>query len=153
MLERATQGVIRSAVCALGWACRYLSRLLLARAIIAVAVIAASLTIAVYALWIGAILWMVTGRFGILRRERWRLQVEVAVSTAVIAGLIAMCAHEGRPPANLAVIGSCALGGAIVWFHRDLTLRSLRAELSASLNRKPSRIENATTGGHRSERA
>jgi hypothetical protein len=129
ILERAVRGAIRDGVRALGWACRYLPRLVLARPIIALLVIAASLTIAVYALWIGAILWLVTGRFGIVKLQRRRPQMEATVAALAIAALIAQCASGGRSPLNLAVITICALGGALVWFERHATLEALRTEL------------------------
>lgn len=129
---RAVDGAIHSGVRALGWACRYLVRSVVARPIIAIVVIAAALTISVYALWIGAILWLVTGRFGIVRAPRRRREVELAVAAVAIAALIVDCASSGRSPVNLAVIASCALAGTIVWIERRATLRALRAELRKS---------------------
>lgn len=98
VLERAIRGAIGDGVRALGWACRYLSRLLIARPIVALVVIAASLTIAVYALWIGALLWLVTGRFGIAQSQRGRPQIEAAVAAMAIGALIAQSASGGRSP-------------------------------------------------------
>ena len=129
LLQCALRGAIRDGVRALGWACRYLPRLILARPIIALLVIAASLTIAVYALWIGAILWLITGRFGIVRRQHRRRQIEATVVAISIAALIAECASGGRSPLNLTVIGTSALAGAVVWFERRTALEALRAEL------------------------
>jgi hypothetical protein len=131
VVHRAIGGGVRALI----WACGYLSRLLLARAVVAFAIIVASLTIATYALWIGAILWMVTGRFGIFRPQRWRFHVEAGVALLAIGGLLGLCALEGRHPANLAVIASCAVVGAVVWFEREAALRSLRAELGGSFGR------------------
>lgn len=145
---RAATYVIHGGVHVLAWACRYLARLLLARTIVAVAVIVASLTLAVYALWIGAIVWMVTGRLGILRPGRWRPQVEAAVALAAIASLVALCASGGRSPTNLAVIASCALGGAIVWLHRDTTLRALSTELHTSLGHSPAETKKEVVNAH-----
>lgn len=129
ILDRAVRAAIHSGVRAFGWACRYLPRLFLARPIVALLIIAASLTIAAYALWIGAILWLVTGRFGIVQTQRGRPQIEAAVAAIAIAALIALCASGGRSPLNLAVIAACALGGAAVWFERHATLEALRTEL------------------------
>ena len=91
--------------------------------------IAASLTIAVYALWIGALLWLVTGRFGIAQSQRGRPQIEAAVAAMAIGALIAQSASGGRSPLNLAVIALCAVAGTVVWFQRRATLQALRAEL------------------------
>lgn len=113
---------------ALVWACGHLSRLVLGRTVVALAIVVASFTITTYALWIGAILWIATGRFGIFRSEHRRVQIERGVALASIVALVALSASEGRPAANLVFIAVCALGGALLWFNRGEALGALRAE-------------------------
>jgi hypothetical protein len=113
----------------------------LARTIVAFAIVVASLTVATYALWIGAILWMATGRFGMFRSERCRVQIERGVALASIVALVALSASEGRPAANLVFIAACALGGAQLWFNRGEALSALRADAArtAMSNGRPRR--------------
>lgn len=118
------------------WACGHLSRLMLARTIVAVVIVIVSLTLATYALWIGAILWMATGRFGILRSYRRRAEIEGAVALASIVLLVALSASQGRPAANLVLVAACALGGGFLWFNRAEAWQALRAEVPGPLRRQ-----------------
>lgn len=126
----STVAVLHGGIRALVWACGHLSRLVLARTIVPLAIVVASFTIATYALWIGAILWMATGRYGILRSQQRRVQIERGVALASIVALVALSASEERPAANVAFIAACALSGALLWFNRGETLSALRAEAS-----------------------
>lgn len=139
VLERVAQSAIQSGARALGWAIRCLTRLLFARPIVAVLVIIAWLIVAIYALWIGAILWLFTGRYGIARSGRRRTQTEVGVAIVSITALVVLCAHSGRSPLNLAAITSCATAGAIVWLERRTTLQALRIELHMLHSQQPHR--------------
>lgn len=136
----STAAALHGGVRALVWACGHLSRLVLARTIVAFAIVVASLAVATYALWIGAILWMATGRFGMFRSERCRVQVERGVALASIIALVALSASERRPAVNLAFIAACALGGALLWFNRGEALSALRTEAARTAG---------STGRHR----
>jgi hypothetical protein len=134
-LQDAFPRAIVLGVRTVAWACRYLSRLFIPRLLVAIAVIAIAMTVTVYALWVGAMLWFVTGRFGIVKSGPRRRPAELLVALLAIASLLALCANEGRPATNVAFIGVFAVSGAILWFQRQIVLKAFRSELSAALRR------------------
>jgi hypothetical protein len=132
----AFERAIRGAIGTVAWACRYLSRLLIPRVLVATAIIVIAMTITVYALWLGAILWLFTGRFGIVKPGPRRRPVELLFTLLTIVSLLVLCAAEGRPVANIAFIGVCAVSGAILWFKRQMVLHAIRSELSTATARR-----------------
>lgn len=80
----------------------------------AVGVLALSAIVLVYAAWFAVLMWLMCGRHGIVRAERWRIPIRCIVGTAAIATLIAGGASAGRTPANLAFIAATATAGLLV---------------------------------------
>jgi hypothetical protein len=132
MIERASRAFIELGVRATAWACRFLINFLVARAVIATAVLILATSVAVYALWIRTLLWMTTGRFGIVRLPRWQKRAEITVTTVSIAALLLQSAAAGRTAGNMIVIGLLALMGAVVCFHREHAVAKLRDQLVAA---------------------
>lgn len=116
----------------IAWAVRLLLNALIARVIVAVAVIVLAVAITIYALWIGAILWFATGRFGIIRSTRHRRSAELAIAAATITSLTARMVMEHRSPTNVAVITLFALSGAAAWKRRDDLVGALAEALRDS---------------------
>lgn len=131
--------LIAKGVRAVAWAFRCLARRLIPRLLVATGILLIAITVTLYALWFGAMLWFVTGRFGIVKNSARKHQAELLVSFSSIVALLAYCATEGRPAANVAVIAVFAISGATVWLHRQVALTAIRGELSHPLRRADNR--------------
>ncbi len=114
---------------AIAWAVRLLFNTLVTRVVVAIAVVAFALSVTIYALWIGLILWFITGRFGIIRSQSHKKKAEVITSASMITSLTAWAFLEHRSLANTITITLLAAAGATVWSRRRQTLRALEREL------------------------
>jgi hypothetical protein len=127
----ATQGV-SLAVRACAWALRSVANTLLARLAVAAAVLYLAAIIAFYALWIGAMLWFVVGRFGVVRDQRRKPIAARVTAASACLGLAAYCGVQGSSFTRCTIIAVMASTGALVWFNRHAVFTTARSEFASA---------------------
>jgi hypothetical protein len=133
VLERARYAVpqaIQLAARATAWAARFAATTIVGRLIVAVILLYLAFVITLYALWIGAMLWLVTGRFGIVRNSTRKPIANRLTACSAIAALALYCALHGFSFAHYTAISLLSTSGAVLWFHRTTALSAARRELT-----------------------
>jgi hypothetical protein len=95
---------------------------------LAAVVLFAALVITLYALWIGGILWFVTGRFGILRNANRTPIATGTIAAGCVVILEAATALDGASIARCGAIALCASGGVIVWINRNTVIAAIKSQ-------------------------
>ena len=110
------------------WALRFLTRATVARVVVALLIVYLAIVVTVYTLWIGAMLWFVSGRFGIVRNTRRKATADRVAAAGCIAALPLYCAVHGMSLARCSAIASLASIGVVVWFNRASVVDAIKAE-------------------------
>lgn len=116
-------------IAALGWAVGFLARVIFIRVAVALIVLVLGVIVMLYALWIGAMLWFITGRLGIARGVAKRDILEQAIAGLLPVSLAVVSLAGGRSLANAFVILILASCGALLWQRRREALRLGHARL------------------------
>jgi hypothetical protein len=109
---------------------RFTATTIIGRLIIAVIVLYLAFVITLYALWIGAMLWFVTGKYGIVRNTTRKPTANRLTAGSAIAALAFYCAAHGFSFAHCTAIALLSSSGAMLWFNRTTALAAARHELT-----------------------
>jgi hypothetical protein len=128
--ERAPHRLAVLYVAGFAWAVGTVAAQALPIVLIARLVLVLAVVIAIYATTVAFIVFVVCGRFGVVREARWRSRAATIAVAVAFAWIIVGACAEGRTLLNVAAIAAAELAGAGLYVGRRRVATAARRRLS-----------------------
>lgn len=119
----------RGFISTIAWAGGLIFRSVIGRLVVAAAVFFLGVVVTFYAIFFGAMLWFVIGRYGILPPKRRGERSEALALAALVILLTAITFVQGASTLRAAAIAALASMGAMLWHRRKYALQLARRRL------------------------
>jgi hypothetical protein len=122
-MSRSAKPLVEGFVGSFSWSISVVSHTTPLRIAAAVIVLYFGAIVTLYALWLGLLLWFVTGKHGMARSVGRRESVERAALAVFIAALAVPLLTQGYSVGHTAGICVLATAGAVLWLNRRVAIR------------------------------
>lgn len=122
-MSRSAKPLVEGFVGSISWSISVVSHTTPLRIAAAVIVLYFGAIVTLYALWLGLLLWFVTGKHGVARSVGRRESVERAALAVFIGALAVLLLTQGYSVGHTGGICVLATAGAVLWLNRRVAIR------------------------------
>lgn len=126
--ELFTRGFIST----VAWAVGSIFRSIIGRLVVAAVALFFGVIVTLYAVFFGAMLWFIIGRYGIVRPKQRDGRSEAPALAAFVVLLTAIAFAQGASALHAAAIAALASMGAMLWYRRKYAFQLVRRRVARS---------------------